>query len=222
MSISKLGGNMQLPESLVLVRHGESEGNAVKADDNSFPDKANHDFALTHLGREQARRAGDYLQDHFAPFDVGFVSTFRRTQETMSLMLPDLVPVVDSRLNELWRGIWHTMSRSDIDRLFPMEPAIKKREGWYHYRPPGGQCCADVDLMIYSFLQDLSHRYAGKRVVIAGHGNWMLLLWRLLYGFPVVDVEHRYKEGKYHNGSITVHNGNALGQWESVVENFVP
>lgn len=210
---------MVLPQTLVVVRHGESEGNVVSTEDSSFLTKPNHQFSLTEKGREQAIKVGKFLQ--MMKFDAHFVSTYKRTQETMSLMCPGVVPIVDSRLNEHWRGVWHTLPKLDVDNLFPMQRTIKDREGWFHDRPFGGQCGQDVELGIYSFLTDLSLHYAGKNIVIAGHGSWMIFLWRVLYGHPTEMAEERYRSAKYKNGSITVHDG-SNGRWESVYDDYVP
>ena len=147
---------MDWPKRIVLVRHGESEGNVKSLDDLSFENKANHLFALTERGRKQAEEVGKYLQANYSPFDAHFCSTFRRTRETLLLMFPKVEPVTDSRLNELWRGIRHTMPREKIIEVYPEEVAIRQREGEYHYRPPGGQSCQDVEAMIYSFITFLT------------------------------------------------------------------
>lgn len=210
---------MVLPKTLVVVRHGESEGNVVSTEDVSFRTKPNHQFSLTKKGREQAIKAGDFLKS--MEFDAYFVSTYKRTQETMSLMRPGVAPIVDSRLNEHWRGVWHTMLESDVDRLFPMQRAITDREGKFHDRPFGGQCGQDVELGVYSFLTDLCLHYSGKTILVAGHGNWMILLWRVLYGYSTELAEQRFKSGKYANGFITVHDGSS-GEWQLAYENLEP
>ena len=206
---------MVLPKTLVVVRHGESEGNVVSTEDISFRTKPNHQFSLTEKGRKQAIKAGDFLKT--MEFDAYFVSTYKRTQETMSLVCPGVVPIVDSRLNEHWRGVWHTMPGSDVDRLFPMQKVIADREGRFHDRPFGGQCGQDVELGIYSFLTDLCLHYSGKNIIVAGHGNWMIFLWRVLYGFPTELAEERFKSGKYENGSIIINDGSS-GKWKLVYE----
>jgi len=63
---------MTMPIDLVLVRHGESEGNVARrssaAGDNSvfteeFCGRHNSRFRLTDRGREQARAAGAWLRE---------------------------------------------------------------------------------------------------------------------------------------------------------------
>jgi broad specificity phosphatase PhoE len=60
--------------TLILVRHGESEGNARGVITGSL------DLDLTDLGREQARRVGDRLSDH--SLAAIYSSTLRRAANT--------------------------------------------------------------------------------------------------------------------------------------------
>lgn len=197
--------NMNWPKRVVLVRHGESEGNIKSPNDISFNNKANHEFVLTDKGKQQALIAGKYLREKYGEFDSYFCSTFRRTQETLSLLYPEVSPIVDSRLNEWWRGIWHTMSPEKILTLYPEEHLIRKREGEYHYRPPGGQSCQDVELMIHSFIQSLGSDYLDKTVLISAHGKWMLLFWRIILNRHPREVESRFKESGYKNCTIVTY-----------------
>lgn len=191
------------PQRIVLVRHGQSEGNAALLDDNSFCDKANYKFSLTQKGQQEARRAGSRIREKFGPFDGYFCSTFKRSQETLLHMYPGItpIPMIDARLNELWRGIWHTMSKEDVRRLYPREEEIRQREGEYHYRPPGGQNVPDLEVMIHSFLLSLRIEWTGKAVLVLAHGNWMLAFWRIVLNRLAEDFEQRYQKDKYKNGA---------------------
>lgn len=220
---------MRGPKMIVIVRHGESEGNVVSPEDASFPSKANHAFSLTKKGRLQAARTGVYLRANYGRFDAYFCSTFRRTQETLALLYPPrlrppIIPLVDSRLNEMMRGPWHYIPKSRMMELFPDEQAIRNREGEYHYRPPAGQSCQDVEILIHSFMSDLRENYDGKRILIAGHGTWMLIFWRLILGLPTQEYENRYRNldgrKKYQNCALAVYSNNG-GRMELVQDNFV-
>ena len=86
---------MTMPIDLVLVRHGESEGNAARrssiAGDNSvfteeFCGRHSSRFRLTDRGREQARAAGTWLKEHLGPrFDRYLVSGSRQAGRTPSI-----------------------------------------------------------------------------------------------------------------------------------------
>lgn len=203
---------MNWPKRVVLVRHGESEGNVRSPNDTSFDNKANHEFALTKKGAQQAQLTGKYVQAKYGKFDSYFCSTFRRTQETLSFLYPEVVPVIDSRLNELWRGVWHTMPKKKVLALYPEESHIRDREGEYHYRPPGGQSCQDVEVMIHSFIHCLRIDYTDKNVLISAHGNWMLLFWRVILNRQPSEFESRYKGSKYKNCALAIYerDGEAL------------
>ena len=93
---------MTMPIDLVLVRHGESEGNAARrfstAGDNSvftdeFCSRHSSRLRLTDQGREQARVAGSWLKKNIGErFDRYLVSGYLRAMETAALLeLPEAV-----------------------------------------------------------------------------------------------------------------------------------
>ncbi|OHA60348.1 MAG: hypothetical protein A2607_02010 [Candidatus Vogelbacteria bacterium RIFOXYD1_FULL_42_15] len=211
------------PKQIIVVRHAESEGNIRQMDDNSSAQVPNHQFSLTKNGEAQALVTGEYLRKNseFFGFDVAFTSTFWRAQQTLHLMCPKIVPRIDARLDEFWRGIWHTMSKEEVEKLYPAEAKIKEREGWYHYRAFGGQNGQDVDLMIYSFLADLREFWSGKRVLIVGHGTWMIFFWRIMCRRSIAEAEKRYQEKKFRNASITVFEQKDDGM-KLTIDDFLP
>lgn len=215
-----------MKSTIILVRHGKSEGNVKSADDVSFPEKANHKFSLTEKGKRQVVVAGKYIKENFPYPDTFFCSTFWRTRESLFHMFPEATPNRDSRLNELWRGIWHTMSKERILALYPEEPAIREREGEYHYRPPGGQNGPDVELGIYSFLRDLrnlnKNRTKGGTVLVSAHGNWMLLFERVVLNKLPQDFEYRYKNDRYQNGALAVYEMDGSGNIRLIAEIVPP
>lgn len=213
---------MSWPSQIVIVRHAESEGNAKTPTDSSFRNKANHSFSLTDEGRKQAKITGNYLKEKYGRFDVYICSTFKRTQETLSVMYPEVTPVIDSRLDEMWRGIWHTMTEEEVAKYYPEERRIWDREGWYHYRAPGGQNGQDVELIICSFLYHLREFFGGKRILVVGHGTWMIFLWRILFNHSVAEAEAKYKSNKYKNASVTVLESKDGLAMELSLENYVP
>ena len=202
--------NMRGPNRIVIVRHGESEGNVISPEDISFFDKPNHAFCLTEKGRQQASNAGAYLHRTYNGFDVCFCSTFKRTQETLARLWRDplMTPIMDSRLNEIMRGIWHTLPKERLLSIFPDEEIVRKREGEYHYRPPAGQSCQDVEVLIYSFMADLRENYNDKDILIAAHGNWMLVFWRLILKKSPEEYEERYRNNKYANCALAIYEKN--------------
>ena len=219
---------MAWPKLLVFVRHGESEGNVLNADERAELEIPTHEYALTPRGRNQALMAGLYLSKEFGSFDVYYTSTYRRAKETMALMYPDVKePHEDPRLDEADRGIWHTMTKEDIEKFMPWEIKRKNRVGLYRYRPFGGESWPQVELRIHSFLGTLARDYSGDRVLIVGHGNWFILFQRLIHHFSIKEAERRYHEAVLENTSITVYEEAAIGGKSRMVlnkkyDNFVP
>jgi Histidine phosphatase superfamily (branch 1) len=72
----------RLPELIVLVRHGESEGNA---DDSLYRNKPDHIINLTPLGVEQAALAGERLErEVFGAYEQETKAAIRRVHLTVS------------------------------------------------------------------------------------------------------------------------------------------
>jgi broad specificity phosphatase PhoE len=212
---------MKYPKRIVLVRHGESQGNVIAKDDAVHPSIANHQFALTERGREQARITGEYLRDQFGAFDTCFCSSFLRTEETLRWMMPRERAVHDARLNEWWRGIWHSLPKTVVEEHFPVEKVIQEREGRYHYRAPGGENGPDVELRIRSFITDLRLFHAGETVLISGHGNWIILFQRIIENLSLAETMRRTREHTVKNAAVVAYElaGDRLRQ---TIHGFAP
>jgi probable phosphoglycerate mutase len=198
---------MGWPKLLVLVRHGESVGNVRTADERAEFPAATHELCLTERGCEQARATAEYLRREFPPFDVRYVSYYERAKQTMNILCPDERVYEDPRLTEAQRGIWHVMTHAQILEQYPFEVKRKEREGYYHYRPPGGENWADVELRIHSFLGTLSRDYEDKNVLMVVHAHWLILFQRLIHHFSIEEAVRRYSEAQVKNASVTAYRG---------------
>ena len=208
---------MGWPRNLVLIRHAESEGNVLTVDDRARYDMATHEYPLTGRGRAQAYHTRLWLEKEFPDgFDVRYVSYYVRSKETMAILQPGLKVYEDPRLAEAQRGIYHSMTREEIARHFPMELERKDREKFYHYRPWGGENWPDVELRIHSFLGTLARDCEGKNVIMVVHGHWLLLFQRLIHHFSIDEAMERYKQGVFENASVTLYRGDPpddAGMW---------
>ncbi len=168
-----------LPQSIVFCRHAESVGNARGLDDNSTRDIANHEFGLSPVGFNQVPQTREFLRSSFpGGFAEYYVSSFLRTQITLKGLFGETkIPFEDPRLDEWWKGIFHSLSKAEIAEHYPAEHAVLEREGWYHYRPPQGEAGKDVEVRILSFLNSLT---PVESIFICGHGRWFSYFERLL------------------------------------------
>ncbi len=122
------------PTPVLLLRHGQSEWNAVRRWQGSA------DTPLTELGREQARRTAHRLQTLDADFVGPWSSDLARASETASILADGLGigPVVtDPRLREAHAGEWQGMTPDEIEAAYP---------GWLaaHRRPSSFEPFAEV------------------------------------------------------------------------------
>jgi 2,3-bisphosphoglycerate-dependent phosphoglycerate mutase len=214
---------------LFFMRHGESKGNiqAKLTPENPVGETANHEYELSVEGLKQVIKSGQWLRQSYRMDLLScsiFTSTFVRTQQSCELALPNREFTDDSRLDEHWRGIWHTMPKQEVLDKYPEEDAIYKRNGWYHYRAPGGQSCPDVEAMIHSFLLDLQLNHAGRNIFLFGHGNWQVLFRRIIEHKTVAEAKVMQFNEFPPNASISVWDLPSANPKEAKLKllNFVP
>jgi len=199
---------MGWPTELVLVRHAESEGNVLTAEQRGSLAVPSHSFQLTARGREQARITGAYLRERYPQgFDTYYCSHYHRVQETMRILFPDARIYEDPRLAEGSRGIFSELTAAEIAERYPHEEARKQKEGHYDFRPIGGENWPDVELRIHSFLGTLARDCEGDRVLIVVHGFWLHLFRRLVERFSVAQCVESYAREGVANASVTRYRG---------------
>lgn len=141
---------MVRPRRIVLVRHGESAGNA---DDTVYEREPDHALALTEKGWQQAEETGKRLREVFGRERVSvYVSPYRRTHETLRAfhLDPELIRVREEpRLREQDWGNWQ--DRDDVR----LQKAYRDAYGHFFYRFAQGESGADVYDRVGGFLESL-------------------------------------------------------------------
>lgn len=183
----KTEGEM-LPIDLILVRHGESEGNlankASKIGDNSFftPEFLNRhsrDFRLTDKGIEQAKSAGEWLKTNTQmPFDRFYVSDYIRAKETaFYLNLPEAEWRVEYQLRERDKALMDNCPADEQKKLFEMEQKQYDMNRFLAYPAGGGESIPMLCLRLKAdFLSHLARECSDMRVVVVCHGHVMRAL----------------------------------------------
>lgn len=179
---------MARPRRIVLVRHGESEGNA---DDTVYEREPDHALRLTDNGWQQARAAGERLRALFADERVSaYVSPYRRTHETFRAF--DLDPAQvrvreEPRLREQDWGNWQ--DRDDVR----LQKAYRDAYGHFFYRFAQGESGADVYDRVGAFLESLYRSFEAadhpENVLIVTHGLTMRLFCMRWFHWPVAEFE---------------------------------
>ena len=197
--------------TLVLLRHGESEWNAL----NLFTGWV--DVDLTDKGRAEAVRSGELLVEQGVQPDVLYTSVLRRAISTAHLALDAAdrlwIPVHRSwRLNERHYGALQGLDKAATKEKYGDEQFMAWRRSYDTPPPPiepgseysqdrdpryadigGGpltECLADVverfaPYYTETIVPDLK---AGRTVLIAAHGNSLRALVKYLDGMSDEDV----------------------------------
>eukprot|EP00754_Rhynchopus_humris_P046266 Rhum_TRINITY_DN5778_c0_g1::Rhum_TRINITY_DN5778_c0_g1_i1::g.18296::m.18296 len=145
---------MRLPEYIILLRHGQSEGNVNQA---VYTTKGDSQLELTPLGVSQAKQAGAKLRSVIEDRNVFVaVSPFERAQQTLYGLYDGGFPrqqvgVVhhDPRIREQEFGNFQSIGLSAAVR------AEMKAVGRFYYRRPNAESSADVFDRVAAFWEAL-------------------------------------------------------------------
>jgi probable phosphoglycerate mutase len=101
---------------LLLVRHGETEWNRQTKFQGQI------DVPLNDNGREQSRKAAQFLRD--VPLDFAFSSPMQRPKETAQIILqphPSVQLQLQDGLREISHGLWEGKLEAEIEQMYPGE-----------------------------------------------------------------------------------------------------
>ena len=140
---------------LIMLRHGQTHINAQSLLQGHI------DVSLDDVGREQARRCGEFIREHFPDATV-ISSPLLRARETASFICDDFS--IDESFIELNYGQWDGRAMSEI-------PQELWRE-WQknpHFCPPGGESLVELDARVQPALNALIDRASTHDVVVVSH-----------------------------------------------------
>ena len=157
---------------LVLIRHGESEGNR----DRVFT--RTPDVPLTETGHRQVREAADRVAARYRPTWIAS-SPYRRARQTAAILADRLaVPVlVDDDLRERSYGELAGQPYVSARDLPDFDPA-----SYWLWCPPGGETLVQVVARAGAALDRIAAKAPEDDVVVVSHGAVMMALWRHVTG----------------------------------------
>lgn len=174
-----------LPIDLILVRHGESEGNvanhASQDGDNrfftpEFRQRHSRTFRLTDKGITQAKMAGEWLRKNVAmPLDRFYVSDYMRAKETAAYLdLPDAQWRNEFQLRERDHALMDNVPDDEKKKLFELEVRQHELDPFLAYSAGGGESLAAMCLRLKAgFIEHLARECSDKRVIVVCHGHVM-------------------------------------------------
>lgn len=196
------------PETIVIVRHAESQGNLMSRDERAKTALGTNFYRLTPRGRAQTEITGAWLREYFPKPTRILRSHYTRTAETAEVCYPGEAIKTDPRLAEANRGVWHVLTEDEIRAQMPWELTRRELEGLYHYRPIGGESVPDVERRVIDFRSYLHRCYGGKVVVVFTHGQWINLWFKRHYDWSEDEFVDRYmRDDVVANASVTIFRG---------------
>jgi len=196
--------------TLVLIRHGESTWNQ----ENRFTGWK--DVPLSPKGHQEAQAAGQLLRDEGFDFDVAYTSVLKRAIRTLWYVMEEMdlmwIPVIRSwKLNERHYGALQGLNKAETAakhgedqvlvwrRSYDTPPPELSRDDERHpchdrryagLDVPGAECLKDTVERVVPYWESaiVPEIKAGKRVMIAAHGNSLRGLVKHLDGISDEDI----------------------------------
>ena len=175
-----------IAKRIILLRHGESEANVDPEVYACVPD---WQIALTEHGVVQAKESGQRIAGLIGNESFGvFSSPYVRTEQTKNAMLEGIgrEPTFDYQDPELREQEYGNMPPAEENRA---NREFRKQFGYFFYRFPNGESCADVYDRMALFIDSLYRRFdrpdCPKNIVIVSHGTAIICFLARWYHWNV-------------------------------------
>ncbi|MCW2838365.1 MAG: histidine phosphatase family protein [Marmoricola sp.] len=213
---------------LLLIRHGESQGNVAAAQAHSVGaheidvPARDADVDLSPLGREQATAVGIALAamtSDVLPQTV-VCSPYVRARETARLACEaaglDLPTHLDERLRDRELGVLDRLTFAGVKARYPEEAARRLWQGKFYHRPAGGESWVDVALRLRTWLADLDWEFPDGRVLVVSHDVVIALLRYVCERLDEAQVLELARSTPLRNASLSRLTREADGTWTVV------
>lgn len=208
---------------LVIVRHGESEGDVRRAHrDNGIKyrsDKLPQDEEQTELGSEQSIAAGKWIAKYvleaygFRSFDVCATSPMIRTKQSAASLGLSRSWIEDSLLTERKRGKIQGLTRAGHESLYPGSYEQMNKYP-FHWVPPGGESMLEVVDRTTRFTEQIKDN---KSVLVETHRDWIWAVQIPLEGISLnealaIDTDKIQNGQILHYTNVDPQDGTVAGQ----------
>ena len=200
---------------LLLIRHGESQGNVAASDARTagahqidVPAR-DADIELSPLGERQARAVGVSLGSMAADArpQALVVSPYMRARETARLACAeaglDLPTRIDERLRDRELGVLDRLTFEGVKARYPEEAERRRWQGKFYHRPAGGESWADVALRLRTWVADLDRPSVPERLVVVSHDVVIALLRYVCEGLDEEQVLELARVTPLRNASLS-------------------
>lgn len=195
---------------LILVRHGESLGNAVRR-------LLGHtDLDLSELGYRQAEATADALKDE--KIDVIYSSDLLRAYNTAvpNAKIHGLEIIPSENLREIMLGEWEGKSVDEIQEQYGDMYEKEWLGAFGTFRFPGGESTMEAGQRFYKECERIAHENLGKTILITAHAAVIRSFYSIVMNIAPEEIvgnlayptnasisEVEYKNGKFEKISFS-------------------
>ncbi|NVN93630.1 MAG: alpha-ribazole phosphatase [Desulfuromonadales bacterium] len=172
--------NSIYPTTVYLMRHGDIRQDTVKR----YIGQA--DIALNALGRSQAMSWRKELAA--IPLRRIYCSDLSRAHETACIIAEGRKAPVQplAKLREINLGAWDGQAIEDVRSHYAGEYE-KRGADMVYYRPPAGECFADVAARVIPLFEEIVRNSAGNLLIVGHAGVNKVILCHIL-GMPLENL----------------------------------
>ncbi len=202
--MSPLAFDERYATRILLIRHGQSLGNAVRR----F--LGHTDLDLSELGYVQAQRTADLLADVTvsAVYSSPLIRAMNTAAPHAKMRGLDVIPA--SELKEMHAGEWENLYVSEIiERFGDMYHGPWTKE-FGVFTIPGGEPCDEVANRFYNKILDIARAHQGKTVIVAAHAAAIRCFWGKLTGTAPQDLATAFSFPQNASVSVVYFNGERL------------
>ena len=180
MTPIKLDGGYKT--TLLLVRHGESQGNAKR----EFLGHTDKD--LSPRGYQQAERCAEFLS--YQEIDAIYSSDLKRAYNTAvpHAKMRNMKIEARKELREIYAGNWEGMRVEDIIAVNSHEFIDGWRAEFGTFRIPGGESVPEVAERIHSEIKRIAEENVGKTVLVTFHAAAIRAFFGKILNIPTGEL----------------------------------
>ncbi len=181
---------------LILVRHGETDGNLKR----QYIGRT--DVPLNETGKSQAERVRGQVAEY--PVKRVLHSPYQRTLETAEIVMQGRTAewLADERLAELDFGAWEALTYSEVEML-DRDRLWAWYDDPYGVTPPRGESLDDLDQRVGAWLAEVTERAeqgADGALLVVAHGGTL----RWLLAKYVLQEEWKFHSLRLEPGGLVV------------------
>ena len=190
---------------IIIVRHGQSLGNATKTI------LGHTDLDLSDLGYKQAEVTANQLKNE--KIDLIYSSDLKRAYNTayFHAKMRDLEVITSKNLREVYLGAWEGQTIDNIIAKWGREAVERDWLGNFGcFTFPAGEAIMDAGRRFFDEIYRISSENAGKTVLVAAHAAVIRAFWSIISDIAPEDIVEKlpfasnasYSICYYENGKI--------------------